>query len=43
MDANIKCRRIRESENHDIQYIGIYKGLKIVRRADHFITNHITH
>jgi hypothetical protein len=41
MDTDIKSRRIRKSEDHDIQYIKIYKDLGMVRRVNHIIADHI--
>jgi hypothetical protein len=43
VDTDIENRKIRKSENHDIQYIRIYKNLEIIRRVDHIIANHATH
>jgi hypothetical protein len=43
MNTDIENRRIRKSENHDIQYIKIYRGLGMVRRANHIIINHATY
>jgi hypothetical protein len=40
MDADTENRKIRKSENHDIQYIKIYKNLKMVRGANYIVADH---